>query len=85
MKGMSEYHDYTIAHTSYGAHFSFYQKALNLKRYNIKNTWPSGLAVGETALFCEDEPKRVLKEKYSYELLEENWGCLLVKILERKD
>lgn len=85
MKEMSEYKEYTIAHVSYGAHFLFYQKAFNLDGYNIKNTWPSGLAEGETAMFCEDEPKRVLNEKYSFEVLEESRDCLLVKIVKRKD
>ena len=74
-----------IVNTGYSSHISFYQKIYNRKGYGIGHVWPSKLNIGETAMFCEEEPIRVLKERYKYELLEESWGCILVKIVEKLD
>ncbi len=85
MRELLDYKEYTVVNTGYSSHISFYQKVYNRKGYGIVHVWPSKLKVGETALFCEEEPIRVLNERFSYEVLEESRGCILVKVVGKLD
>ncbi len=83
LRKLPHYKEYTIVNIGYSSHISFYQKIYNRQGYGIVHDSPSNLKVGDTAMFCEEEPKRVLNERFRYEMLEESWGCILVKVVER--
>jgi 4-amino-4-deoxy-L-arabinose transferase-like glycosyltransferase len=85
MRELTDLKEYTLVHVDYNSHIRFYQMMYNKKGDWIKEVWPSKLKAGDIAMFCEKEPKRVLKERFKYEILEESWGCILVRILEKLD
>ncbi len=84
MKRNSEQKSYYVAVKNYNAHLEFYQQLFNQNGYQIEKTYPKNLIAGDTAMFCQGDVSKMIDGVYEYELLDENRGCFLVRILAKK-
>lgn len=80
MERNSNVKSYFVAVKNYNAHLEFYQQLYNRQGYDIQKTYPKNLVVGDTAMFCQGDVKKMIDGVYEYEILNQNRGCYLVRI-----
>lgn len=84
MRRNQETKNYFVAVKKYNAHLEFYKQAFNRKGYQIEKIYPKSLEPGNTAMFCQNDVKKMIDEHYKYQVKDKDRGCFLVEITAKR-
>ncbi|MCR9286085.1 MAG: glycosyltransferase family 39 protein [Bacteroidetes bacterium] len=76
--------EYFVAIKKYNAHLEFYKQAYNRNGYTIEKIYPKSLKIGNTAMFCQNDIKKMIDQHYKYQIKDTNRGCFLVEIISKR-
>jgi hypothetical protein len=80
MKDLTHWPVYTVTVMGYNAHIDFYAKKYRIKGQDISVKSPHAVAPGEFVVICEEEPRRVLRERMRLEAMYERKGCGIYQV-----
>ncbi len=85
LRQLDHYDQLNISFAGYNAHAIFYIKALNAEGKDMKSFYTPDLPEGELALICQDSARKILKEQFEFEHIEDCIHCEVVRILKKLD